>query len=229
VINASCRPKHPPVAHPKALWALLVNCLTVFFSSLLEWAAEIHWLGKALKSAAGLARDSLEEFTMVDREDIEKVLAETLENSRLIVLIDDVDRTEGNLLPYLLLSLREVLDLPGCAFVLALDPEVVAKELGSLHAGWGSGVEFLEKIINFPRWLPKPTSVELDKLIQAELPRLREFVDEAALRDISDLLSTNPRRLKQFLHQLWLLRQLAARHDPDEISWTSLLICELLQ
>ena len=189
-------------------------------------AADEHWLGKALKSLAGT---TLEQITTIGRSDLEQALAEALGSGRLLVMIDDIDRADPGLLPYLLLSLREILDLPQCAFILALDPETVSKALKNIHAGWGSGLEFLEKIIDFPQWLPETKPADLWSLVQAELPSLRGFVDEAALRDIADLLPTNPRRLKQFLRLLWLIRPIAARHDADELSWTSLLICQLLE
>ncbi len=189
-------------------------------------AKDIHWLGKVLK---GLADPTLGQLSNIGRKDIEQILTKALGGSRLLIMIDDIDRADPKLLPYLLLALREILDLPQCAFVLALDPEVVSEALGNFHAGWGSGPEFLEKIIDFPQWLPKPTFADLWELVQAELPCLREFVGESAIRDIADLLPTNPRQLKQFLHLLWLLRPLAARHDSDELSWTALLICQLLE
>jgi hypothetical protein len=47
----------------------------------------------------------------------------------VIVFIDDLDRATPELLPKLLLSLREILDLPGFTFVLAFDNEIVADGL----------------------------------------------------------------------------------------------------
>ena len=47
----------------------------------------------------------------------------------MIAFIDDLDRATPELLPKLLLALREILDLPGFTFVLAFDNEIVADGL----------------------------------------------------------------------------------------------------
>jgi hypothetical protein len=191
----------------------------------LDVAAEVHWAGKALKSLAG---STLEEAVAIDRADVEQALTETLGELRLLIMIDDVDRADPEILPYILLALRELLDLPQSAFVLALDPDVVSEALGSVHRGWRDGLAFLEKIVDFPFWLPQPTQKDLRSLVQAELRDYGSFVDQSALYEIAELLPTNPRRLKQFLRMLWPLRPVIMRHDPDELSWIGILICNLL-
>src|SRR5688572_12317591 len=47
-----------------------------------------------------------------------KHIHEALGSRRVIVIIDDLDRSDPQLLPELFLSLRDVLDLPGFSFVL---------------------------------------------------------------------------------------------------------------
>src|SRR5262249_49909849 len=50
-----------------------------------------------------------------------RAIREKLQDKRLVVLIDDLDRCAPNLIPQLLLSLRGLLDLPGFTFLLAFD------------------------------------------------------------------------------------------------------------
>ena len=59
-----------------------------------------------------------------------------------------------SLLPKLLLSLREILDLPGFTFVLAFDNEIVADGLVTANSAWGDGDSFLDKILDFHYYLP---------------------------------------------------------------------------
>src|ERR1051325_1022742 len=76
------------------------------------------------------------------------------QETRCIVLVDDIDRAEPSLLPPLLFALHEVLVAMPITFVIALDPTVVGAALKVHHPGFGDGLAFLEKMIQFPRWLP---------------------------------------------------------------------------
>jgi predicted KAP-like P-loop ATPase len=80
-----------------------------------------------------------------------------VKNNRLVVLIDDLDRCDPKLLPQLLLSLRELLDLPGFTFLLAFDDEIVGKALIDNNPAWLDGSDFLEKILDFRFHLPPVT------------------------------------------------------------------------
>jgi len=83
-----------------------------------------------------------------------KEFEEALDGRRLIVTIDDLDRTEVQLVPEILFALKEIMDIPGMAFVCAFDPVVVGHVLSDSHPGFENGLKFLDKIIDYPRWLP---------------------------------------------------------------------------
>jgi KAP-like P-loop domain-containing protein len=164
------------------------------------------------------------------REDVERQLLAIPEDTRLIVVIDDLDRGDPELMPHLLLALREVFDLPGCAFIVAFDPRTVAEALPSAHPGWKPTPEFLEKIIQFSFWLPTPTREDVLALAREEVKTFpRVIVDVAALAEIADLLPSNPRRLKDFFRGLWRLSPTLARHDASEVKWMPLLLVELMR
>jgi hypothetical protein len=134
------------------------------------------------------------------------------------------------LMPHLLLALREVFDLPGCAFIVAFDPRTIADALPAAHPGWKATPEFLEKIIQFSFWLPVPTRQDVLVLAQEEVREFpRVIVDRGALAEIADLLPANPRRLKDFFRGLWRLSPLLARHDASEVKWMPLLLIELMR
>lgn len=105
---------------------------------------------------------------------------------RLLFLIDDLDRCLPEKAVEMLESIKLFLDVEGCAFVLALDDEVV--ERGIIHRyrdyifqGNGqrmddrslaqlpiTGPEYLEKIIHLPFRLPQPSRVEIRQFLRQE-------------------------------------------------------------
>lgn len=148
---------------------------------------------------------------------------------RLVVIIDDVDRADPKILPALLFALHEALSVGKLSYVLALDPAVVGRALREYHSGFGEGTEFLEKIIQFPRWLPEPAPDQLLALALSDVRRFAEFVPEQAVRDEFACLPKNPRALRTLIRNLWSLREEVARHDADELDWNLLLILSAIR
>lgn len=163
------------------------------------------------------------------RTDIVEALGKEPSGTKLVVIIDDLDRASPHLVPHLLLGLLEELDIKGCAYVFGLDPVIIARALPAVHPGWGTTAEFLEKIIEFRFWLARPQQSERIHLCQAEIERAPVKIDQHAIYEIIDLLPHNPRKLKQFFGALWRLRHLIERHDEDEVRWTLLLLLEYLR
>jgi KAP family P-loop domain len=158
-----------------------------------------------------------------------KQLSAILGKRRLIVLIDDLDRTDPKLVPEMLFALKEIMDVPGMAFVCAFDPAVIGKVLGQFHPGFGDGLDFLEKIIDYPRWLPDPSIGGLIRLAAADAAEYCPYVPTADLRDAVSLLPRNPRAVRQFVRLLALLRPQIQRHRADEISWPFLLAANVIK
>jgi KAP-like P-loop domain-containing protein len=182
------------------------------------------------KGVFALTETLLSTESPVRREDVERQLLAIPHDARLIVVIDDVDRGDAELMPHLLLALREVFELPGCAFIVAFDPRTVTSALPAAHPGWQPTPEFLEKIIQFSFWLPIPTRGDVLALAREEVKTfLGVIVDAVALSEVADLLPANPRRLKDFFRGLWRLGPTLARHDAFELKWMPLLIIELMR
>ena len=193
----------------------------------LEEVAEI-FLPKAYTKIAKVGLSKLTGFLKANAQQLQKV-PDLLENRRIIVLIDDLDRTDLNLLPEVLYALREVLDLPGFVFIMAFDPIVVGEALKKHHPGWGDGKRFLEKIIDFPRPLPLPTKKQLLNLAKSDINLHGNFIDLYALKNVFEFLPENPRKLRSFLRSLWGLKLQVERHDPTELNWSVLLLVQLLK
>lgn len=190
------------------------------------WVAELLPLQKAADAAA---RSLEQKRPALDQGSIARYLRKLPPNRQLVVMIDDLDRAAPEVVPHLLLALRELFDVRGCAFIVALDPRVLARAFPLVHPGWGSTGEFIEKIIQFPFWLHPPTRDDVLHLANTSLERLPLSVDRDAVRDLADLLPKNPRRLKQYFRNVLRLRAIIERHDPDELRWSLLLLFELMR
>ncbi len=180
--------------------------------------------GKAL--SAGL--DVTKSWFTFSAADL-KALHKKLGDKRVIVLIDDLDRTAPELVPEILFALKELMNTPQFSFICAFDPVIVGEVLRRYHPGFGDGLKFLEKIIDYPRWLPPPTREGLASLALADSKIGSPYVPEQPLRDAVSLLPANPRAVRQFIRLLALLRPQIERHYPDELRWPSILAANVLK
>jgi KAP family P-loop domain len=157
-----------------------------------------------------------------------RAIREKLGGQRLVVLIDDLDRCAPELIPQLLLSLRELLDLPGFTFILAFDDEVVAESLVHKNPAW-VGSNFLEKILDFRFHLPEVTEKQKERLTLKAISRYCNFVPSESTKSIQDLLPGNPRKLKSLIRSLAAIRPQLVRHDPDELNWVDIWLAQMLR
>src|SRR4026207_1097992 len=100
---------------------------------------------------------------------------------------------------------------------MGLDPVIVSNALPDVHAGWGRTPEFLEKIIDFPFWLPPVSHDDIRCLLNQELKDSSSSIDGRALTEVVCLLPTNPRKLKRFLRGLWRFKAQIERHEEAEL------------
>ncbi|MCK8498615.1 P-loop NTPase fold protein [Myxococcus fulvus] len=148
---------------------------------------------------------------------------------RIIVLVDDLDRASPTVVPEVLYGLREILDLPSFAFVLGFDRERVGAALAKHHPGWGAGLEFLDKILDFQRWVPLPSRDELLALVERDRARYVSFIGPEVLRRMIHVLPRNPRALRRFVRGLWCLEHEAARYQREELNWDLLALAALFR
>lgn len=170
----------------------------------------------------------LKKFFEIGPKDITK-LKQHLGDHRILVLVDDLDRTAAELVPEILFALKEVMTLPGFAFVCGFDPVVVGKVLGGYNAGFGDGLQFLEKIIDYPVHLPPVTAEGLARLASSDGQVQCPFVPESALREAVPLLPQNPRAIRQFIRLLALLRTQVDRHYERELRWPVIIAAAVMR
>lgn len=189
-----------------------------------EGTAEYFGKEKIYKTAFGLIGNWLKS----DGAQVKKI-RERLGNRRVIVFIDDLDRATPELLPKLLLSLREILDLPGFTFVMAFDNEIVADGLVTANSAWGDGDSFLDKILDFHYYLPTVSKTRKRLLLKNMLDRYGKFVPQDSINPIEHLLPDNPRKLKRLVRGLVSLQPQLARHGADELNWVEIWLAEMVR
>lgn len=155
-------------------------------------------------------------------------LHEGLGSRRLVVLIDDLDRSNPAVLPNVFFSLSELLALPAFSFILAFDPVVVSRALESHHPGWAEASAFMEKIIDVVFPIPAPTERQVLRLARERLSSVPYISDDVVLAAVP-LLPRNPRSLTRFAQHMWALAADVERHDADELSVDALLRSQLLR
>lgn len=158
-----------------------------------------------------------------------KLIREKLQGQRLVVLVDDLDRCNPQLIPQLLLSLRELLDLPGFTFILAFDDEIVAKALATENPSWVDGSSFLEKILDFRFHLPPVSEPQKARLIERAILKYCPFVLKESAKNVQDLLPNNPRKLKALIRSLVAFQPEVARHDCHELNWTDMWLAQMIR
>ncbi len=204
----------------KEFKALLSNS-TEFIKSL----SKVHEVSGAITDAG---YSVISRFVEFGQKDLQK-LSKTINNKKIFIFIDDLDRTHPKLIPELLYSVKELLDLPGFIFIMSFDPESVGQALKEFHSGWGDGIKFLEKIIDFPKWVPVPSKENLWLLINADIDKYCSFINREALANIFEFLPENPRTLRMFLRQIWSLKPYISRFDESEIQWEVLFLFVILK
>lgn len=223
------------------LWSSLVQALQTLpwppsrvtrikqlWARALFWTQPLSEANSTTKAAYALAR-LVTRRAEISSEDAKRALKRLQGDRRVLILVDDLDRVEPVLIPKLLMGLHELFgNLEQCAVVVALDPDVVGGALAQANPAW-AGIGFLEKIVQYPFWLPPPDEKQIGRLIRECLATAHVSIPESSILDLWTLLPRNPRRLKQFLRSLHRLQPTLSRLGDGEWNPSVLLLIELLR
>lgn len=170
-----------------------------------------------LASAAGL-------WAKPGRSDLEAV-SPLLAKQRIVVFVDDLDRADPRIIPKTLLALREVLDWPGLAFVVAMDRRAIARALADYSSVFGDDAQgFLDKVVDVPFVVPEGDVQTREKFALSVMLECCESVPAAIVARISHVLPPQPRRIKLIARTLGALQPALLRHRDDEIDWLGLCL-----
>ncbi|MNJ25670.1 KAP family P-loop NTPase fold protein [Pseudomonas alkylphenolica] len=161
--------------------------------------------------------------------DLEQLRA-LLQAHQVIVFIDDLDRADPVILPKTLMALREYLDLPGFAFVLAFDKAIITRSLRAYSRAFSSSRQaFLDKIIDFEfelKALPRNLS---SRFAAYTLAQYCDFIPPIHRDNAAEWFPDNPRLTRTIARELGSLKDVALRHGQDELKWEAIILQTLLR
>jgi hypothetical protein len=150
--------------------------LTTTVEDIASWIEKIGSYASVIDDRFGKAGEAAGATAEASLEELRGRLSEALANAdtRIIVLVDDIDRLDKHETHTLFRLIKACADFPNVCYVLAFDDVAVAKSLGERYGGGdeAAGLAFLEKIIQVPLKLPAALKEDLrslcfDKIDQA--------------------------------------------------------------
>lgn len=179
---------------------------------LLTDAALRKTTGITFEEAKVLFKDTIEVKSTL-RDDFETAIDECLQDKKLVVFIDDLDRC----LPEKMLEILEVLKLflgvPGCVFVIGVEREMIERGIEVRYKSEEqkipiSGKDYIEKIIQVPFTLPPIREEDMTGFIES-LGIGEKEKGYAAI--VAKGTGCNPRKVKMFLNTLRIRQAIAER------------------
>jgi formylglycine-generating enzyme required for sulfatase activity len=158
---------------------------------------------------------SLEQFQRHFRQLVQVLLRRPDEQPRrLVVFVDDLDRCLPEKALPVLEALKLFLDVEGCIYVLALDPEAIESALRTRYKGdnlpgrEAKARQYLEKIVQLPFILPPIEDEPMRDYVHSLAPALPDPRCEAVF---AQGLARNPRQVKRTLNIYLLLTRLVEK------------------
>lgn len=166
-----------------------------------DFSPAINSLEKSLKDSESLEKQ---------KQRISKQLEKT--GKKYIVFIDDIDRLDSREIQILFSLIKVTADFDNVIYVLSLDPDIVSQALEETYPG--SGMKFLQKIIQVPLHLPKARKTDIyNELLYPGINTVLSSYEFALTsdeeREITDSISNGlesrintPRMVKRYLNAL---------------------------
>lgn len=155
----------------------------------------------------GTAAEALERDIFEIRRAIDTALVE--QETRILVVIDDIDRVRAEEIQQLFQLVKAVADFPKTIYLLSFDRQVVIDALKDFQGP--AGQDYLEKIVQAPFDLPLPDRDSLRNLLEAQLDEVLggtpgDLFDQTELSNLYwdgvDAFIRTPRDIKRFINAL---------------------------
>lgn len=155
-------------------------------------------------------------------DETKKILENALvdANTKIIVIIDDIDRLTSSQIRDIFQLVKQVADFPHLIYILAMDREIVSNALTEMHNI--DGHEYLEKIIQVPFEIPELRKAKLNSIFFSKLQQVLDnfsvnvIVDETywgtvfsncvepyinTIRDVNRVINTFQFKYATFYHE----------------------------
>ena len=160
----------------------------------------------------------------------------------LVFLVDDLDRCLPDKAVEVLEAIKLFLEVEGCAFVLALDEEVIERGIAHRYRDYAlqvregltpiTGAEYLEKLVHLPVRLPRPTGAAARDFMALRWPDWFADASTGQPNDLATLVTAItpgvPRKLYRMASLLALAESLGAgdAKTPRRREWLA-IVCAL--
>lgn len=147
-------------------------------------------LAPVLKTLLKVTGDNFTKAPDLDesKEKLKKALLEI--SSKIVVVIDDIDRLNNSQIRDIFQLVKQVGDFPNVIYVLLMDREVVSSALKEVHNIDGN--EYLDKIIQVPFEIPDISKEKLYSILQKKIKNVYENlpikvkIDQTYMRYVLD-------------------------------------------
>jgi len=129
---------------------------------------------KSIGSSTKLWGENKENDLDSIKKKINKLLGE--QNHKIVVVIDDIDRLNDTEIRQMFQLVKSLGDFKNTIYLLAFDKKVVMNALEKVQEG--SGLEYLEKVVQIPFEVPLISKHEVDLLLFSELNKLIKDVSK---------------------------------------------------
>jgi len=127
-------------------------------------------IGSATKTWADLKSNDLN----ATRTELNELLAK--QPHKIIVVIDDIDRLNNTEIRQIFQLIKSLGDFPNTIYLLAFDKDVIINALKKVQEG--SGIEYLEKVVQIPFEIPLISKQEVEQLLFSQLDELIKGIPE---------------------------------------------------
>jgi predicted KAP-like P-loop ATPase len=135
----------------------------------------------------------------VFEKDFADAVGALTENGRMAVVIDDLDRCRGEQALMALEALRLFTGDASCVFVIAMDHQALIEAAAHhFNNDEARGRIYLEKLINFPYYLPMARFESINRSLKEKLDFLAD--DSTMWELIHANMHDNPRRIRRFVN-----------------------------
>ena len=185
-----------------------------------------QWFGGIGKGFQDLFLSRLEASFDETKEYVSQRITKQLSGKKIIVLIDDLDRSDRTVLYRTLVMIKEVIDVRGCVFICGFDEKATFDILDKFNIT--DKRLFMDKIFQWQFDIPEPKVYNWDTFLDDLLQKYTTKIQ--AMNNIRKVLPKNPRKLKGYLRTLDSLHNgFLFRFGDDDLNWDVLYIAELLK
>lgn len=162
----------------------------------------------------------------------EGIIRNELGDNKIIVFIDDLDRSEPSVVLEMLMLIKEVVDLRNCLFICGIDWDET-KTILNKHFEYIDAESYLRKIYQLVMPIPEYKSEYSELFIKSLLSdKVFEKLKgrKTEILDILPYYGGTPRKIKEYLYEMNALEiMLESRYGSDDFNWKAMYIAGWLK